>query len=281
MNLGRKDLIGKNLIVTPIRPELQKYGYTNFIKNPNIYEHDSQNIVYPDENKTHSIYDSLANKKFKCVDVIKKSMAEYFLKLEKTPNDYIYYAFNITQQNNLPFKSQDELEKQIIEQDSIKSLIQERKDPCSHIEYSYEKIEKIKTYSSPYSNSDDWQLLPVNERISKSIIKYPIIYEKVIRNGKATYYMSIRAESSVPTILKRGVILLLSNGVRINKPAAKIDCNVDEYGYGISSFITLTELDLKQLRKYPITDFKLFAETEHVKNPELFMKYLNCLTSKK
>lgn len=167
--------------------------------------------------------DSVVNKKFtvlnfeKRKDAIFTSSFNYILKLKNDRNKIIYYKYDI-------YNEDLRLIGDIIYPDGFF---------CRKIKSDKDKFSGIKTHRSP--------LLDVLS-FSKS---------------KGFTYLSIDIPGSTLNYNTKGVILLLSDGSKINKPNEKIDVNYNN-GYRYSAFIALSKIEIDKIIKNPISDVKLY-----------------------
>lgn len=78
---------------------------------------------------------------------------------------------------------------------------------------------------------------------------------------------------------KKGFIMLLENGDRIEKPEAEIEVQVNPTGsaYVYSVDIPLTDEDLQKLSQFKVTDTKTYIFTSEVKDGDILMEYIKCL----
>ena len=81
---------------------------------------------------------------------------------------------------------------------------------------------------------------------------------------------------------KKGFIMLLENGDKIEKPDAEIEVNVNPTGsaYVYSVDIPLTDEDLQKLSQYRITDTKTYIFTSQIDEGEKIMHYIKCAMKK-
>ena len=144
---------------------------------------------------------------------------------------------------------------------------------CNSITLDQDKFTGEKTYYTPTYGIFEITTGPPATALS---------YSKTISKGKATYYILLQTESSIAASTNYGVIILLKNGKKINKPSAKVSTDVDSHArYIRSSFIRLTDIDIALLKTSPVTDFKLYVDDASVEHPEQYMQLFNCLISKK
>lgn len=83
--------------------------------------------------------------------------------------------------------------------------------------------------------------------------------KKYTKKGNVSYYLQLHAEAFSANYYKTGVIILFENGIRLEKPNAKIDCTFRQNSmYDYYSFFELTAEDLKTLSENNMTDFQLY-----------------------
>jgi len=102
---------------------------------------------------------------------------------------------------------------------------------------------------------------------------------KNAKAGKTTIYLSINEIGSTLNVGKKGLILLLENGKKIERPDASVDVKVESggKGYVYSVFITLTQEEIKLLSENSITDNRLYIYDGTIKNGIKIKEYLKCL----
>jgi len=117
---------------------------------------------------------------------------------------------------------------------------------------------------------------------SKSPYSEGVSFIKVTKEGISKIYISINETGSTAVVGKTGLILLLENNKRIEKPTAPIDVKVNSgytgaTGYVYSAFVELTAEDIKLLCENAITDNRLYIFDGTIKNGQKLKDYLNCL----
>lgn len=82
---------------------------------------------------------------------------------------------------------------------------------------------------------------------------------KVKKKGKVVYFMRLVNEGVTANYLKKGIIIMLSDGSKIEKPEEKIDCKFRAGTmYDFTAFFRLTPEDLDLLSKNRMTDWRLY-----------------------
>ena len=88
-----------------------------------------------------------------------------------------------------------------------------------------------------------------------------LIYFMKIKSSKygTRTYMHLKTYGSTLNVAKKGLVILLANGTKIEKPEQKIECEVGEESKWVySANINLTNDDIERIIISPITDFRLF-----------------------
>lgn len=109
-----------------------------------------------------------------------------------------------------------------------------------------------------------------------------VSFIKVNKDGKIKIYLAINETGSTVAVGKTGLILLLENGKKIEKPSAPITVKVNSgytgaKGYVFSAFEELNTEDIKLLSENAITDNRLYIYDGTIKNGKKLQSYLNCL----
>lgn len=100
---------------------------------------------------------------------------------------------------------------------------------------------------------------------------------KIIRGGSTVYYLSIYIkEAGIYT--GTGVILILKNGKKINKPNAKVDYSYAGSSFYTTTFIRLGAEDIALLKQSSIEKYKLYISSSSItENPYASKDLFNCL----
>jgi len=221
-------LIGKDLKVREKEESLQKYGYRDF------YIDEALKLKYDaSQSDANSKYESLVGKVFKLVSfdpyTDKTGGAKKFkLKLDNPETGIIYYDY----------------------------------DPRFENEFEFVVVGGI-DYPDGFFNKD----IKESRDKFKSEVTYstPVGYDKInfmkVKTLKDTHtYMCISEIGSNVNLNKKGVVILLENGFRINKPQADLRVEVSNSGtdYVYSAFFELNANDIKMLTANVITDYRLY-----------------------
>lgn len=104
-----------------------------------------------------------------------------------------------------------------------------------------------------------------------------------IKKGNATNtFLSVNVAGSTVNVNIKGVILLLENGFRIDRPDAEIDVKVSSRGSGYiySAFMDLEANDIILLTQNKITDVRLYIYDNSITNGKKLLEYLKCIINK-
>lgn len=240
-------LVGKEIRVKEMDESLQKYGYDGFYKDDNLKKKFACCQNYK------SKYKDLVNKTFKVLSFEPYSNSigtnKFKLKIENSETGIIYFDYSPEFEHSFPFEV-------------IGGLNYPEGFLCKHIEETKDKFTDKVTYNSP---------------INEDIILY-----KVYDKGIESIFMRISVYGSTVNVNKTGVIILLENGEKVEKPNAEIKTEVSKFskGYSYSTFIKLEEKDIEKLIQSPITDVRLYIYDGVIKNGLKISEYLKCLTKK-
>jgi len=222
---------------------------------PTLQEYGYRNLHKTTEFKSSDKpirHSSVVGKKYFVKEVIpyQKYDNTYFrIKIESSENGTLYYDYNPRFEHEY-----------ILEVDGGLEL---PKDVyCSDIVTEQDKFTNVLKSSSPYSEG--------------------ISFIKTVKNGNTTIFLSINEIGATATFNKTGLILLLENNKRIEKPNAPIDVKVNSgytgaTGYVYSAFVQLTSEDIKLLSENAITDNRLYVFDGTIKDGNKLKDYINCL----
>lgn len=240
-------LLGKELKVKELSTSLQSYGYDGFYTDSKLKK------KYACCQSYNSKYESLAGKIFKVIssepytDNIGKN--KFKLKIENSETGIIYFDYNPKYEHTFPFE-----------------VIGGIEFPdgffCKDIEEAQDKFTQDITFRSPISEG--------------------ISFIRVKKGSSMNTYLSIRVHGSTVNVDGKGVILLLDNGNKIQKPDEKIDVEVSSNGsgYTYSAFINLNESDIALLTQNKLTDVRLYIYDGNVRNGGKLMEYIKCIKDK-
>lgn len=238
-------LIGKELKVLPKDERLQPYGYQGFFKDEALKKD------YECCDSYNSKYKNMVNRIFKVTEVIpyKNSIGteKYKLKLLSDKQETVYFEYDPKYDHEYPFEV-------------VGGLTLPEDFYCRDIEKETDKFTNDITHRSPYIEG-------------VSVIKS-------IKGDKARIYLAVNEIGSTLNVGKKGLILLLEGGQKIDKPDADLDVKVNKggSGYVYSAFVELTLSDISLLTKYSITDNRLYVYDGTINNGAKIKEYIKCLT---
>lgn len=133
---------------------------------------------------------------------------------------------------------------------------------CNDIEEVHDKFNGKITYMSPEADG--------------------ITFIKVKDGNDTTLYIHVAIVGYSLTVDRQGVILLLQNDNRIEKPTADINVKVNTHGSGYRyiAMEELTEKDVELLSKNEITDDRLYLHDGVIKEGKKLQEYLKCIIAK-
>lgn len=137
---------------------------------------------------------------------------------------------------------------------------------CDDFTYKEDKFSGMRTY------------------ISEPVNGFTISVGISIVDGEkyVVYQLHKNTVGQICEVGKKGFIMLLENGEKIEKPDAEIEVNVNPTGsaYVYSVDIPLTDEDLQKLSQHKITDTKTYIFTSEIDEGEKIMKYIRCAMEK-
>ena len=131
---------------------------------------------------------------------------------------------------------------------------------CNKIQMDIDKFEGDTTYRSPHSPG----------------FIDPLYYIK--SSGKIAVF--IKSWGGRSNVGKKGAILLLKDGSKIERPDAEIDCDVNEtQGYLYTTMFFLSDEDLEKLSKSPVSSVRLYIYDSNYNEKRQIkqMEYLRCM----
>lgn len=238
-------LLNKEIKVQEKDEGLHKYGYESF------YVNDMMKKKYDCCESYNSKYNGLVGKVFKVLSAepYKNIIGtdKFKLKIENSETGIIYFDYSPQYEHSFPFEV-------------IGGLDLPDDFYCKSIETTTDKFDGKSTSRSEYSEG--------------------IAFIKITKDNSSYIYMSVNEIGSTINVGKKGLILLLENGNKIDRPNADIDVKVNNggNGYVYSAFIELTEAEIKLIVENKITDNRLYIYDGEIKNGVKLSEYLKCLT---
>lgn len=233
-------LLDKEVKVLPLSTTLQTYGYRNFHKNNEMKLTDKP-----------IKYDLLVDKIFKVTEATpyeKYGTKKFILKLEGTDKDKDVYYYDYDPKYDHNFNLQ-----------VVGGIQLPEGFYCDEIKPETDKFTGDVRTSTPYSEG--------------------VTFLKTVKAGKTTIYLGINEAGTSASVGAKGLILLLTNGKRIERPDAPIDVKVNTgaRGFLYSAFIALTPDEIKLLTENEITDNRLYIYDGTITNGKKLAEYLKCL----
>jgi hypothetical protein len=246
-------LLGKTVTVNEINyisetsgKEVKYSGYEGFYKNKNLTK------IYKKKNMFDSKYEALAGKKFKVIGfqpIKNEILYDNILELENDDNKIIYYKYDSKHAFNFPFT----VEGGVILSDEYY---------CNNINKDIDKFTNITSYSASIRNF----------KISK--------LEKSTETLNAIYLHQISYQVKSTS----GLVLLLENNLRIDKPYAdvEVDINSGPTPYMHKVTVELSDSEFKLLSENIITDFRIGLVDGTISSADAFVlkKTMQCLINK-
>jgi len=240
-------LNGKQLKIKEKDESSRKYGFRGFYKDKSL----DYNQVYGIKGSgPQTDYDSLVGKVFNFISATpyKNSIKEdrFILEIENPSTGIIYYDYDPTFEDEYPFEV-------------IGGLKYPENFFCNEIEVSTDKFTGETRINSPMNG---------------------VYFVKIKKATESHTYLFLRTPGSTANVNIKGVIILLENGLKIEKPECKIDVEVGQSNYLYSCLIELNNKDIQLLTDNKMTDYRLYIYDNTIKNGNTLMEYLKCITKK-
>jgi hypothetical protein len=108
-----------------------------------------------------------------------------------------------------------------------------------------------------------------------------IVFLKIKKGGQDFYYLSSNIVGSTLKVRDKGLILLLENNKRIEKPDVVLDVEVSSGSSWVyKAFVRLSKDDIDLISNNVITDKRHYIYDASVKNGKTLSEYLKCLLLK-
>ena len=119
----------------------------------------------------------------------------------------------------------------------------------SDIDKSYDKYDGSTSFHTPYYGSG------IAAQLEETMVAHKII----TKDSAVVYYLSLNTQSSTLAVGKKGVIVLFTEGSKLEFPDTEIREKVGSAGYfKYSAYIKLDEDTLKQFEEKQVEGFKLY-----------------------
>ncbi len=251
-------LLNKTVKPITLEESMQRYAYKNFYAKfdtvtKKLEKYKKGHRAFP-SGTSQSDYNKLVGKEFKVVKIydqtptLSSDAGRYFvLELQNEELGTVYYDYD----SKYDFSFELEI---------VGGLELPEGFYCKDIETTTDKFSGETSASSNYSDG--------------------IRFIKTTKDGVSKIYMAMNQPGATLNVGKKGLILLLENGKKIERPNADIDAKVNTSGknYVYSAFIELTKAEIELLIENPITDKRLYIYDGEIKNGAKLSEYLKCLT---
>ena len=239
-------LLDKTLIVKKINYISSNGKEVNYTSYDGFYKNEKLTKVYKKKTMFDSKYEALAGKSFKVIRIQPLEGKYYILELENDDNKIIYYKYDSDYAMSFPF---------IVEG----GVILPDRYYCNKINKGIDKFTNEISYSA-------------------SIRQFIISKSSVYRNTIYLHQISFQVKST------SGLVLLLENNLRIDKPDAYVEVDVNS---GSTPFIhkvavELSDSEFKLLSENIITDFRIGLVDGKISTADAFVlkKTMQCLIKK-
>lgn len=249
-------LLNKTVKPITLKESMQRYAYKNFYSkfdtvSKKLEKYKKGHRAFP-SGTSQSDYNKLVGQEFKVVKIydqkptLSSDEGRYsVLELKNTELGTIFYDYDSKYDFNF-------------ELEVVNGLELPEGFYCKDIETTTDKFSGETSASANYSDG--------------------IKFIKSTKDGVSKIYMAINQPGSTLNVGKKGLILLLENGKKIERPNAKIDVDAKGRNYVYSAFIELTKPEIDLLIENPITDNRLYIYDGEIKNGAKLSEYLKCLT---
>lgn len=231
----------------------KKFHYKNFystfnIEKGEIKELDDLRLFATSKYSFISDYEKLVGKEFKVVKIYPpKNSKKYVLELKNEEFGTIYYNYSPD------YEFDFELE-------VVGGIELPEGFYCDKISTEKDKFTGETTYTTDFADG--------------------VSFVKVVKNNVSKLYMQVNTSGSTLNVGKQGLIVLLNNGGKIQKPTAKIkvDKTSSGGGYVYSTFVELNKNDITILKQHLITATRLYIYDNDVEEGAKLKDMLKCLT---
>lgn len=249
-------LLNKTVKPKVIDESLQKYAYRNFYSKfdtttKEFEKYKKSHRAFP-TSSTLSDYNKLVGKEFKVIKIYDQKAIlpsnkgkKFVLELQSDELGTVYYDYNSEYDHDF-------------ELEVVGGLELPEGFYCKDITTTTDKFTGESRSTTEYSEG--------------------ILLMKTVKDGSSKIYLKINEPGSTLNVGKKGLILLLENGKKIERPNAKIDVEVNSGSYVYSAFIELTDSEIKLLKENAITDNRLYIYDGTIKKGKKIIEYLKCLT---
>ncbi len=214
-----------------------------------------KNVYSPREDYSFSTKtESLLGKVFK-VDTIENHdpyRVKIFKLIEINTNEELFLLYTpkrSTSRIGFPFLTKKQFKKE---------------DFCSKIKIDKDDFTDKVDYATPFEKDGT-----SNIRISK-----------VVEGDEVFFYLYLTTIGSTANVGIEGVILLLDDKTKIEKPSTEIDVDVSKYGYNYSALLSLNKEEIEILKNKEIDKFRLYIYDKDLSSgmSKKIKMYMQCLS---
>lgn len=226
--------------------------YDNLEKTKELY---SDGVYSPEEKYNFNTKkESLLGKVFNVDSIIEDNAHRrcIFELVEINTKEKIYFIYNIkygSSSYGFPFLTSKEFKKE---------------DFCGKLKTTKDDFTDKVSIDSPFEK----------DGIDK------IQLSKVKNANNITYYLYLTTTGTTPNVGVKGVILLLDDNTKINKPDVSVDVKVSGTSYEYSALVPLTLAEVGTLKTKGIDKYRLYIYDHNLSfgMTEKFKMYFQCIT---
>tara|TARA_B100000795_G_scaffold92343_1_gene67478 strand:- start:982 stop:1806 length:825 start_codon:yes stop_codon:yes gene_type:complete len=247
-------LVGKTIVVNEVNFITESGVEVNYSTYDGFYKNKKLTKIYKKKTMFSSKAEALVNRKFKVIGfkgVENESSNDYILEIENEDIGILYYKYDADYAFNFPFT----IEGGVVLPDEYY---------CKKINEDIDKFTNIKSYLASIRNF----------KISK------LVKSSVSINTIYLHQISFQVKST------SGLVLLLENNLRIDKPEADVEVNVNTSSSSTpfihSVTVILSDDEAKLLSENNITDYRIGLVDGTMKSADAFVlkKTMQCLIKK-
>lgn len=240
-------LLGKELKVKPLKENKKGEGYEYFYSDPKMRDSYLREKVYFSVTPAGGLVGRVFKVTAVDADPERKGKARLTL-VDQTKGETIYYSYLSYLKHDFYFEVIGGLK---LPTDLYCDFITEKKDKFT------------------------------GETIYTTELLYLKTFTKIKKGAGAKYYMSISDYNKEEYLGKKGVIILLENNKRIDKPEVVIEVSPDgDRGFRYTATFELTLKDVNLLIDNKMTDTRIYIFDNVVSDNDCFYGMFGCLVTK-
>lgn len=247
-------LEGKTVKPIVISEQSRQFHYKNFYQSYDTETHSIDSFSDPhflakSKYSSYSPYNELVGKEFKVIKIYQqKNKDKFIIELHNEELGTVFYDYNSNYEHDF-------------ELEVVGGIEYPEGFFCDKIEVEKDKFTKKTTYITDTRDG--------------------ISFFKFTSGSTSNFYISANSAQSSLNTGKKGLFILLENGIKIQKPNAKV--KVDVYGtdYVYNVFEQLNKNDISLLKKYKITNVRIYTYDEEVNSGVILKDMFKCLIQKK